>query len=159
VGSPEIRTGSQETPAASSDLRSGSARSPDAPVTSSARLPIAAAAAGTSRTVPGPKMMRCAVANSNRCIAIPPPRPPRHPQLLHLRVPLVVVFRLLVLHGRFFILVHLDEHDLCWVILLLQKIEARYPSLLRTLARVDLRRHDELVEILRLHVSMNDENV
>src|SRR5689334_10561946 len=157
-GSPDTRTGIHVTPAASSASRSGSARSADAPVTSSAWRPIDAAAAGTSRSVPSPKITRCAVANSNR-IPIPCARARRHPHLRDLFVPLQIVFGLLVLRRRFFIAIDLDQHDLVGIVLLLQELESRDTGFLGALSGVDLGSGYKFVEVFRFHVSMNDENV
>src|ERR1035438_8653630 len=64
VGSPGTEKGTVETWAASRAFWRGKARSGEAPVTSRARRPRVAAAAGTWRRVPSPKRMRAAVANS-----------------------------------------------------------------------------------------------
>ena len=66
VGSPATCRMVVATPCRASTASSGAARSADRPSTTSARLPSAVAAGPACSSVPGPKMMRVAVANSKR---------------------------------------------------------------------------------------------
>ena len=59
--------------AASNWRKIGAARSGVAPVTTSARLPMAAAACATWLETPSPNRMRVAVANSKSMAAYQPP--------------------------------------------------------------------------------------
>ena len=65
AGSPATGMDMAVTPAAFMASTRGAARLAAAPVTTSAREPMDAAAAGSSCRVPAPKRMRVAVANSN----------------------------------------------------------------------------------------------
>ena len=64
-GSPEMEQVLASTPAFLSNSKTGSARSVLRPVTTIARLPDVTAAGGSSFSIPRPKMIRPAVANSN----------------------------------------------------------------------------------------------
>ena len=75
VGSVGTVKGAHATPAASRRATIGAARSREAPVTSRARRPMAAAAGAICIAWPSPKRMRWAVENSNRMEVYQPSSP------------------------------------------------------------------------------------
>ncbi len=66
MGSPFAANGTHSTLDALKERMRAAALPAPRPVTSSARRPISLAAGATSPTVPGPKIIRAAVANSKR---------------------------------------------------------------------------------------------
>ena len=127
---------------------SSGARGPcDAPVTTSARVPIAAAAAGPRAPSPAPKRMRAAVANSNRMAVYKPEsagkrlvygraRPRLREHVADLFHPGQVMRRFLVLHRRVRVAIDLDQDEPRGIVLLLQEVEPGYPRLLGAMPRV-----------------------
>src|SRR5512147_1920208 len=142
VGSLATRKPVHDTPAASSSRAIPAARAGEPPVTSRTHRPIFLAAGAISRTDPGPKTIRPALANSKRMALLPTlvggedvgvlhaaTRLGHH--RLHRVTPCLIVSGLLVLGGRLSCAVHLDEDEAPRVVRSLDHVEpgdTRFPN-------------------------------
>ena len=97
-------------------------------------------------------MIRAAVANSND-IGVLHARPRFGHQRFRALAPRGVMRRLLVVRGRFHVLILFDEHKPRGIVVLLYEIKARDARLLATIPRILDRRGLERFEAIGLYVT------
>src|SRR5579883_2679214 len=168
-GSPATEKTTALMPASRKHSSNRSARAGLRPVTTRARAPNSFASGPMSRSVPAPKTILVAVANSKRMRQLV--QRVRREKILkfHTRsrfghhwrdsvTPGLIMARFFVLRRRFRVAVRFHQQETRRVILLLQNIEARDARFADACLRVGQRRFLECLDELSLHMDLHLDN-